>query len=266
MVGAGCWQAAPPPARDVCPGRRGCWLTERPPRLSPGAHHHPLHRLPGPHLLLLLCVPGREGCRQRVGPGRVWQLRGRPVVGSGKSAPLGRETTAHTGPGQVVGAQRIALGPWGLETCPPCLKPVYKHVIGQAAGPHPGRPEPSCHCRGARDVSTCEAGFVEASLGMEGESARGICWECGCRQPQLLPHPWARAPSTVHPRPSPESPSTPGPASVRLSARPPSIPELRSSSSGGNQSPTTPDQGPWEKGSSPILTGRPAHVSGAGRS
>lgn len=87
---------------------------------------------------------------------------------------------------------------------------------------------------------------------MEGECARGICWGCGRR---LLPHPWAGPSSTVRPHPGPESPGTPGPASVRLSARPPSIPALGSSSSGGNQSPTTPDQGPWEKGSSPILTG-----------
>uniref|UniRef100_A0A8B9XSZ9 Uncharacterized protein n=1 Tax=Bos mutus grunniens TaxID=30521 RepID=A0A8B9XSZ9_BOSMU len=49
----------------------------------PGAHHHPVHWLPGPHLLVLLRVPGREGRGQRVGPGRVRQLRGRPVVGSG---------------------------------------------------------------------------------------------------------------------------------------------------------------------------------------
>ncbi|XP_039091375.1 potassium voltage-gated channel subfamily KQT member 1 isoform X4 [Hyaena hyaena] len=48
-----------------------------------GAHHHLVHRLPGPHLLLVLRVPGREGRRERVGPSGVWQLRGCSVVGGG---------------------------------------------------------------------------------------------------------------------------------------------------------------------------------------
>ena len=50
----------------------------------PGADHHPVHRLPGAHLLLLLCVPGGEGRGGRQRGHGVRQLRRRPVVGRGE--------------------------------------------------------------------------------------------------------------------------------------------------------------------------------------
>lgn len=56
---------------------------------------------------------------------------------------------------------------------------------------------------------------------MEGECARATCLGCGRRRLQLLPQPWAGPFSAVHPHPCPETPATPGPTSVRLSARPP---------------------------------------------
>lgn len=52
----------------------------------PGADHHPVHWLPGPDLLLLLRLPGREGCRGRGGQDGLLQLRWCAVVGRGEAA------------------------------------------------------------------------------------------------------------------------------------------------------------------------------------
>jgi len=45
-----------------------------------GADNDAVHRLPWPHLLVLLRLPGREGRRSL----RLRQLRGRTLVGSGE--------------------------------------------------------------------------------------------------------------------------------------------------------------------------------------
>lgn len=49
-----------------------------------GADHHLVHRLPEPHLLLVLRLPGRERCSRRQRLLRVWKLCWCPVVGGGK--------------------------------------------------------------------------------------------------------------------------------------------------------------------------------------
>lgn len=104
----GAWRprAAPSPA--------GCPLTRPSP---PGADHHPLHWLPGPHLLLLLRVLGREGRRQRGRPRGVRQLRGRPVVGSGRSAAGGRSVgwgcaASVPRPPRGLGREGGRMSPW----------------------------------------------------------------------------------------------------------------------------------------------------------
>lgn len=55
-----------------------------------GAYHHPVHWLSWPHLFVLLCVPGREGCGGWGGEDRLLQLCWCPVVGRGKTANLER--------------------------------------------------------------------------------------------------------------------------------------------------------------------------------
>lgn len=177
-----CRRRAPPP---VMSARRGC----AGPRLSvgagwshllcrlPGADHHPVHRLPGPHLLLLLRVPGREGRRERVGPGRVRQLRGRPLVGGGKSGPWGHAATAHPEP--EPGRGGAGMSPWGsgvsrsYASRPPHkrLKPRPgtgwmggRHRAPRTEGPHAGCVKPDSHHCGVRKVFIFELAVWEASL------------------------------------------------------------------------------------------------------
>lgn len=54
----------------------------------PGADYHPVHWLPRPNLLLLLCLPGGKGRCGWGGQNRLLQLCWRPVVGSGKTLLL----------------------------------------------------------------------------------------------------------------------------------------------------------------------------------
>jgi len=53
-----------------------------------GAHHYLVHWLSEPHLLLVLCLPGRERRSRQRRLLRVRKLRRRPVVGSGKSVSV----------------------------------------------------------------------------------------------------------------------------------------------------------------------------------
>lgn len=108
-----------PGARSPEPGdARSATLTRPLPALPPGAHHHLVYRLPGPHLLLLLRVPGREGRRERVGPSGVWQLRGCPVVGGGKWGQV---------PWAVVGPRTLGSGaPWWTLYAPRMLLGVSR--------------------------------------------------------------------------------------------------------------------------------------------
>lgn len=56
-----------------------------------GADHHLVHWLSEPDLLLILCLPGREGCRRQQRLCRVWKLCRRLVVGSGKSVCMNKK-------------------------------------------------------------------------------------------------------------------------------------------------------------------------------
>lgn len=123
------------------------------------------------------------------------------MVGSGKLAPLSREITAHPGPGQVVGH---SVSPRVLKTRPPAgLKPAHRRVVGRAAGSHTGRPEPSCRCCGAPDVSICDPGLAEGSL---------TGWKASVRGPPAGDVAAGGSSSSHSPGQGPSSPTTPTPA------------------------------------------------------
>ena len=84
--------------------------------------------------------------------------------------------------------------------------------VGRAAGPHTGRPEPSCHCRGALDVSTCDPGIAEGSLTGWKASVRGPpAWDVAAGGSSSSPSPGQgpSAPSTPTPAPRPPPPQGP---------------------------------------------------------
>ena len=121
---------APRPRALTCPP---------PAALPPGADHHPVHRLPGPHLLLLLRVPGREGRRERVGQRRVWQLRRCPLVGGGKSGPLGEAVPWGATQPLSLGLGR---GGAGKSPCGPSGSGFWRFYASSVGTPSPNAGNP----------------------------------------------------------------------------------------------------------------------------
>lgn len=164
------------------------------------------------------------------------------------------------GPGRWWG-QCVSLDP--RDPPPEGLKPVCRQVVGQAAGPHTGRPEPSHHCRGALDVSTCEPAFAQGSLTGWKASVHPLgMW------PQAVPATPPALDRALQRRPSPFLPQDPCHPKAHLceaQRQAPQCPCTQELIIRWLPEPTTPGRGPREKAaSSPILTGHPARVSAAG--
>lgn len=145
-----------------------------------GADHHTVHRLPGPHLLLLLRVPGREGRRGRVGPRGVRQLRRRPVVGCGTSGSGGPPRAGAADPGQR-GAGRHAAGPHdftprGWDPPAQSRRCPARHTRGEdgarARPLHPHLPPPEC--AGLRGAGAPGGSRTEPGAG--GRATAGVRW------------------------------------------------------------------------------------------